>query len=56
MCWTLLCTQLTSLQTMEVKVGPAIGLGHNEESNGPPMNYDQFGAGYKSLKLRAKLI
>jgi hypothetical protein len=41
---------------MEVKVGPEIGLGHDEESNVPPMNYDRFGAGCKSLKLRAKLI
>jgi hypothetical protein len=41
---------------MEVNVGPEIGLGHDEESNVPPMNYDRFGAGCKSLKLRAKLI
>ena len=60
-------TQYVLDTTMEVKVGFAIGLwpnvkfptrkrGHDEESNGPPMNYDPFGSGCKSLKLRAKLI
>ena len=29
MCWTLLCAQLTSSQTMKVKVGPEIGLWPN---------------------------